>query len=196
LASNFEAQRGTESNTFAGAQVMHHPWSRKLDRDVVFAHPQTGQHMAVPCWTLCLREHDKAIRDAHARSDDARRAAAGGHDFFPHGWSLPHLKFEDVATMLTGVHQMRPPYAPRGTKGGPCGGDDGCEQSASTSSSAMKSSDEREIAPEELAPELVPEVAAAAGQTGASTDGSEKLVGHGMEAVDAPEAQMQPIEAG
>lgn len=94
-------------------QVMHHPWSQKLDRDVMFSHPETKQPMAVPCWTLCLQEHNKAITQMHERASAAPRQRVFGIDCLPHCWSMPHLRFEDVAEMLTKVRRMEAPYTPR-----------------------------------------------------------------------------------
>lgn len=72
-------------------QVLKHPWSRRLDVDFVVTGP-IGQPVHAPVWQSMwscvqsdLREACTAYASPHAKT---------GFNSF--GWSMPHLKYDDV----------------------------------------------------------------------------------------------------
>ena len=93
-------------------QVIEHDWSKKMDRDIQFKHPKTQELMVFPAWRLYYKENCKAIEAARENNNYAKPGTPeyNSPSYAPFGWTMPHLKFAEVAAMLQGVARGSAPY--------------------------------------------------------------------------------------
>jgi hypothetical protein len=94
-------------------QVIQHPWSRKLNNDIIAtvtvnpgngidpSRPHNTVQQALPCWNWLFTAAQRTIEEAqraYAQGSPQQLNAAGTAPFIDHGWSLPYT-FDDVSSV-------------------------------------------------------------------------------------------------